>query len=974
MHVENGKLVGPPSPSFLTENQQQMAMNLWCMTGAPLFLGGRLPLLQNESFLLSLLTNVEVLGIHNGAVHRFPVTPTSGGIALNQYAWAAATANNTYVLLINADQWEQEIDVNVADLGLSLNTTYCAFDVWNHYYITGRFSDSFWHWIAGQASSLFRIEPCQTVPVALVIDTDNHWRNVSNDLFSAFIEDINHAIEGGLHAQMVQDYQCEQQVAYSSVSLESYASRGYFLQHCEFVGYLSDAAYNNPFDASFAVQEPGLTGVLGTISFQSVANSMPGFFLTVGADMSVHLEVGNFSSTQFNQSATFALNHTFIANPYAFHILPTVDFARGTVLTKLATCNVPSTCQSFNASSCFSVAALPPSAGSNTSVWLLGPAVSVGQPWEVTLSSTAVHVRAQSDASEPLNTNSTSSIRLDVQLGSSMQDQGATGGICNRGFWGMNVASGGIYNLSMYLRSNNSGPGVNLVASIESVDGSIVYGSSMLNITVNSWQLLSTTLTAGSTDSNGTAKLCLRLPALPSATSIWLKGLSLLPSTSQQIHWVRPDLSAMVANMSPATVRFPGGTYILGNTLSSAYNFSQTIGPWITRPGHADFWGYQSEDLMGFHEYLQFLEDIGSEGVWVVPAGISVQGSVNGTALQPYIDNAVNSLSYALADSNSNYWASIRAAMGHPSPFKLRYIAIGNENCESYSSSPTYVENYVTIQQAVKTAFPNITTVANCDLTQGGTITNVTVEMWDYHTYPGLVDNFIQQQYYWDVVQRYPGMPLVYNSEYAVIGEPGGGNLDGAIGEASWMVGLERNSDLVTMAAYAPLFANARDEHWQPDAIYFSTTAAFGTPSYWNQVLFAQNACADSVLLAYNATSAVQQVANGVFGPGVPLYNSVPSMFTSVSLQPSGDVVIKLVNVGGNSLVLNISLIGTEVMNPSMATVSTITAPDVRSGNSFGEPTAIAIVDTKIAWDGLVSLQPTSINVIRIPGAVRSQR
>lgn len=988
MHYQNGKIVGPPSESWLTPNQQQLVINLWCITGSPMFLGSRLPLLPNETFLFSLLTNMEALRIHDEATARTPLLPTSGGVELLQYAWSARVNTTTYILLINADPYEQEIDVNLADANLPGGITYCAFDLWNNFTITGTFNTSFWHWIPGQASGLYRIEVCRAIPLTLTIDVDAQWRNVSDHLFSAFLENLNHGVEGGLSAEMVQDYQCQQQVEYAQASLQSVSSPGFYAQQCQQGVFASSTSYAQPFDATWQLLQPGLTGMPGTLSLLAVGNSQdPGGYWTLSGTGQLVVTAPNFTDPLFNLSSTFLVNYPSTPSPYLVTLQPLRPGFPSSLLQTQQFCDVSVDCPSFVPAQCISIRAVANATVDDTTTWLLGPGLSVGQPWHVSTALGANVTVVSDTAPIPINTNTSTALRVDMM--SLNASAAPLVGVCNSGFWGMRVVASESYNASFFALLTEAersmaaagaigGHSLAAFVSLESASGSIVYATSDVPITTGTgggWAAYSVLLEAVGSDINGTARLCIRVPAPAAPVTLWLKGMSCMPSDTFMGHGMRPDIAQYIADLHPPVMRFPGGTYIDGMELTDVYNFSRTVGDWITRPGHNNFWGYISEDLVGFYEYLQFVEDIGAEGVWVVNAGFSVNEHVTGDALQPFIDQAVNGLHFALAESSSgNYWSELRASMGHPDPFPLTYIAIGNENCVSGPLQDVYVRNYAVIYAAVKAAYPLLPTIANCDLTAGGTNHTVQLDYYDLHVYPGLVDDFIQLQYSFDAYARNDTSPRVFNSEYATIGEPEFGSLGGAIGEAVWMVGLERNSDVVPMAAYAPLLANTHDYHWQTDAINFNSTVSFGTPSYWNQRLFATNSAPGAVLLAYNATVtlATDRVAAAPFAPGVPLFNNVPSLSVSATLAANGDVVLKLVNYGGNPLHVSLSLFGSTVLQPSTGYLSVLTGSDAREGNTLDAPEQVAIVESVVSSgvDDVIVLPPTSICVLRLPGVV----
>jgi len=289
------------------------------------------------------------------------------------------------------------------------------------------------------------------------------------------------------------------------------------------------------------------------------------------------------------------------------------------------------------------------------------------------------------------------------------------------------------------------------------------------------------------------------------------------------------------------------------------------------------------------------------------------------------------------------------------------------------TESPLYASHYLFIATAVRAAYPDIALVANCDLTAGGRYPQYPVDLWDYHTYP-FAESFLSAagQYQWDSYPRAAGVPAVFASEYALSGAGAdNGNLMAALAEAAWAVGLERNSDVVKAASYAPLYANVHDVAWAPDAIYFNATSAYGTPSYWVQALFGSNHPAQGVLLAYNLTAVAPFAgAEGLFAPGAPFSNNVPSLVTStVSDTATGDLIVKIVNWGGHAVQLDLS--GSTGVPPApFAVMNVITASDPHAANSFQTPRAVSIAQRQLInlWSQPVAIDPLSVNLIRVPG------
>lgn len=298
---------------------------------------------------------------------------------------------------------------------------------------------------------------------------------------------------------------------------------------------------------------------------------------------------------------------------------------------------------------------------------------------------------------------------------------------------------------------------------------------------------------------------------------------------------MRKDLAQAVARLRPAFVRFPGGCFVEGgDRLDDAFAWKDTIGGVATRPGHRNAnWGYWSSDALGFHEYLQWCEDLRAEPLFVVNCGMSHREVVPLERMDPWVQDALDAIEYANGPVDSRFGAE-RARNGHPEPFGLKLVEIGNENGMFGSfggSREAYAARYRLIAAAIEARHPEIELIANVPLDLG--------EDWvDEHYYNG-------PEWFWQNADRYDavprGGPRIYVGEYAVTSGAGTGNLAAALGEAAFLVGVERNADLVQRTSYAPLFVHADDRRWNPDAIVFDARASYGTPSFHMQALFAEH-------------------------------------------------------------------------------------------------------------------------------------
>jgi len=419
------------------------------------------------------------------------------------------------------------------------------------------------------------------------------------------------------------------------------------------------------------------------------------------------------------------------------------------------------------------------------------------------------------DTSRPLNEKSPRSLRLEVT-----KVDGGRVGVANEGFKGMAVKKGAQYVLSLYARSTDglAGP---VAVSLEQGDSVLAAGK--IEGVGPEWKKFDCSLTAGET--SAAARLVL---SVSSPCTLWLDVVSLFPKETWKgrPNGLRPDLAEMLAAMKPAFVRFPGGCYVEGNKLANAFRWKDSIGDVAQRPGHWNLWGYRSTDGLGYHEYLQMCEDLAAEPLYVINCGMAHEDRVPMDQMGPWVQDALDAIEYANGPATGK-WGSLRAKAGHPAPFNLKYMEIGNEN-----GGPLYQERYRLFYDALKARYPEIVLVADERTSQRLT------EILDEHYYNN-PEFFIQNAEKYDKYDRKG--PKIYVGEYAVTQNCGKGNLRGAIGEAAFMTGMERNSDIVVMSSYAPLLVNCGWRQWNPDAINFDSSRVYGTPSYHVQKMFGQN-------------------------------------------------------------------------------------------------------------------------------------
>ncbi|MBA0642853.1 hypothetical protein Goklo_027190, partial [Gossypium klotzschianum] len=350
------------------------------------------------------------------------------------------------------------------------------------------------------------------------------------------------------------------------------------------------------------------------------------------------------------------------------------------------------------------------------------------------------------------------------------------------------------------------------------------------------------------------------------------------------------------------------GCFVEGEWLRNAFRWKASVGPWEERPGHfGDVWMYWTDDGLGYFEFLQLAEDLGALPIWVFN---------NGT-----VHEALDGIEFARGDASST-WGAVRAAMGHPEPFDLKYVAIGNEDC----GKKNYRGNYLKFYDAIKRTYPDIKIITNCD---GSSLSlDHPTDLYDFHVYTS-ANNLFSMSHKFDHTTRQG--PKAFVSEYAVTGKDAGtGSLLAALAEAAFLIGLEKNSDVVHMASYAPLFVNSNDRRWNPDAIVFNSFQVYGTPSYWVQRFFTESSGATLL----NATLQ-KDSSNSLVASAITWKNSEDGQTY---------IRIKVVNFGNNSVNLQISVDGLDPNSVKLSgsTKTTLTSANLMDENSFKEPKKVA--------------------------------
>ena len=402
--------------------------------------------------------------------------------------------------------------------------------------------------------------------------------------------------------------------------------------------------------------------------------------------------------------------------------------------------------------------------------------------------------------------------------------------LSNTGFWGINIEEGKSYFLRFNTSNGNRFDGKATVKLV-GADGTELCNRPLGIDPDKNWCQYTGELVATGTDHK--ARFVIELEG---KGTLLLDYISLFPAETfhNRENGLRKDIAETLEAMRPAFVRWPGGCVVEGITLSNRIKWKETIGDPATRPGVYDTWGYRTTMGFGYHEFLQFCEDINAEGMFVCNVGLGCQGRAGDACAENEVDFFINdvldAIDYALGDGTT-VWSRKRVENGHPAPFPLKYVEIGNENWGA-----VYEKRYDKFYKAIKAKYPQLKLISTLGL--GGQKRHEKVDMIDPHWYVS-PEFFFASDKLFDNQER--GDYEVYIGEYAVNQNVGGGNLLGALAEAAFLTGVERNSDLVKMASYAPLFENVNDRVWPTNLIWFDSHRVMGRSSYQVQKMYAEN-------------------------------------------------------------------------------------------------------------------------------------
>lgn len=557
------------------------------------------------------------------------------------------------------------------------------------------------------------------------------------------------------------------------------------------------------------------------------------------------------------------------------------------------------------------------------------------------------------DTTNSFNDNLTTSLRLTVTKAAKDHPAGAA----NSGYWGIPVQPDTRYRAGILVRADGSSSGP-VTVSIMSDDGETVFATEHFSGLTADWKKFELTLKTGKAAPTAAARLVITLDR---PGTVWFGLVSLFPPTwNDQPNGFRKDLMQMLVDLNPKFLRFPGGNYVEGETIETRFDWKKTIGPIEERHGHPCPWGYRSTDGLGLLEFLEWCEDMKAEPVLAVYAGYSLKGAYAkpGPDLEPFVQDALDEIEYVTGDTNTP-WGTRRAKDGHPAPFKLNYVEIGNE--DFFDKSKSYDERFAQFYDAIKAKYPGlkiISTIGN-EHPESLRVHSRKPDLLDEHYYLS-TDEFVRKSP--DYARKYDRTgPEIFVGEWAAHEDaaikpwdagarklPPTPTLKAAIGDGVFMAAMERNADLIKMHCYAPLLVNVNPgaRQWRPDLIGYDALSAYGSPSYYAIQMFSRN-LGDEILPVETRETAIQGSATRD--------------------SQTGEIILKLVNPQPTAESLNIEIQGANSLDSQGGAITLAGSPE--DTNSITRPRNVVPVTTTV--DGIKprfvhTLPPNSIVVLRL--------
>ncbi len=539
-------------------------------------------------------------------------------------------------------------------------------------------------------------------------------------------------------------------------------------------------------------------------------------------------------------------------------------------------------------------------------------------------------------------------------------------GITNEGFRGMGVKQGLRYDFSVMYRQKS--PGLKLHLELINSENKVI-GTGELSPAGNDYIWKKQAVSFNATATEAKAKL-----------NIWFEGngtidldmISLFPSDTWKNRpgGLRADMVQLLADMKPGFIRFPGGCIVEGHDLSTRYQWKKTIGPieerelivnrWNTEFAHRPAPDYYQTFGLGFFEYFQLSEDIGAEPLPILNCGMACQFNTAEVVpldqLEPYVQDALDLIEFANGDISTK-WGKVRADMGHPKPFNLKMMGVGNENW-----GPQYIERLKVFTKAIKAKYPQIKLVNSSGTDPNGErfdylngeLRKMNADIIDEHYYR-------RPEWFLENAKRYDNYPRngskVFAGEYAaqsdkIVSVNNKNNLQTAISEAAFLTGLERNADVVSMASYAPLFAHVDGWQWTPDMIWVDNLRSYGTPNYYVQKLYSLNKGTNVVPVQLDGQNVTGQ--DGLYA-------------SAVVDKKTNELILKIVNTSNKEAEGKFDIQGSKLQAKGTQTV--LTGEGLDKVNSLDNPKDISPKELPISVKGQSiksKLAPNSFNVIKV--------
>jgi alpha-N-arabinofuranosidase len=580
---------------------------------------------------------------------------------------------------------------------------------------------------------------------------------------------------------------------------------------------------------------------------------------------------------------------------------------------------------------------------------------------------------------DPVNAALPLSLKLDLS--------GKTAGVANDGYWGIPVRPDTTYTAGFYAKGAGGFAGA-VTASLVLDDGNVTIAQADAQPVTPSWRKYTVKLTTPR-DAPTTAKARFVLSATGTG-GVSFSLVSLFPPTYQDTPGgLRPDLMKLMADLHPAFIRLPGGNYVEGSTFETRFNWKQMIGPAERRPGHMGCWGYRSSDGFGLPEYLLWCKQLNAEPVLALFAGYVLSGKhvePGSPEMNQYTREALEEIEYVSGPPGSE-WGQRRAADGFTEPFPLHYVEIGNEDW--FDKSGSYDGRFTQMAKAIRERDPKLKIIATAP------VKSFKPDLYDDHFYrPARVLMNQAAQYdrrHQPAALKFAGGAwngrqgdgiLTFVGEWATQEGRPTPNLNAALADAAFVIGLEKNADVIPMQCYAPLLVNVNPDdpvkgypkawQWPTNLIGYDALHSFGSASYYAQVMLAQNkgdlALPTRLDVAESAAAAAPPADQAPQAPK----GSIPVFASATYATANHIVAVKVVNAGEGDVDMTLNLRGAGRVDP--IGTATILTGDPKAVNSVDRPTNVAPKQEKIS-DTSASLRRTfpahSFTILRLTATAR---